>query len=113
MTKYQEYFERMLAENKKSFADFRLLHDKYAIAEDTDPLQEEFNHEGEKIMKIVREWENKLCSQSEKGGYGVYTGGLSEKFQSLLRKNFPMIDHIGIIVKKSEPFTLRKINIKT
>lgn len=103
----------MLSENKKAFADFRVLHDKYAIAVDTNPLQEKFNLEGEKIQKIIHGWENKLCSQSEKGGYGVYTGGLSEKFQSLIKKNFPMIDHVGIIVKKSTPFTLRKITIRT
>jgi hypothetical protein len=102
----------MMEENKSIFATFKLLHDKYALANDTASLQEEFNREGEKILKIIREWENKLCSQSEKGGYGVYTGGLSEKFQMLIRKSFPMIDYVGIIVRKSESFTLRKINIK-
>jgi len=97
----------MLAENKIAFDSFHLLHDKYAFASDTDPLQEGFNYEGEKILKIIHEWENKLCSQSEKGGYGVYTDGLSEKFQLLVRKTFPMIDHIGIIItafKKTPDF---------
>jgi len=111
MTKYQEYFNKMMAENKSSFNAFRLIHDKYALARDTDPLQEEFNTEGEKILEIVREWENKLCSQSEKGGYGLFTGNLSEKFHDLVKKSFPMVDHIGIIVKKVTPFSLKKINL--
>jgi len=101
-----------MAENKNAFDAFRLLHDKYALASDTDPLQEEFNREGEKILKTIHEWENKLCSQSEKGGYGVYTSGLSEKFQALIKKSFPLIDHVGIIIKKIPPFFLRKINLR-
>jgi septation ring formation regulator EzrA len=108
MTKYQEYFQKMMEANKELFASFRKIHDEYHLAEDTDSLQEKFNSEGEKIMAVVREWEGKLCSQSEKGGYGVFTGNLAEKFQAEVKKEFPMIDHVGIIVKK---FSLKKINL--
>ena len=112
MTKYQEYFKRMIEENKSAFDTFRLIHDKYALAENSDSLQEEYNREGGKILKLIHDWENKLCSQSEKGGYGVYTGNLAEKFQAEVKKVFPMIDHVGIIVKKTTPFILRKINLR-
>lgn len=108
MTKYKEYFEKMLSENKDLFDNFRKLHDQYAIASNPDDLQDEFNKEGEKVMAVVHEWDNRLCSQSEKGGYGVFTGNLSEKFQQELKKEFPRIDHVGIIVKK---FKLKKINL--
>jgi len=106
MTKYQEYFEKMIDANKELFERFREIHQQYTL--DQDKYQEEFNKEGEKILAVIHEWEGKLCSQSEKGGYGVFTGGLAEKFQAEIKKEFPLIDHIGIIVKK---FSLKKINL--
>ncbi len=106
MTKYKEYVERMLAENKEAFESFRAVHDKYSS--DSDKYQEELNQEGAKILKIVHEWENRLCSQSEKGGYGKFTGGLAEKFQAEVKKFFPLIDHIGL---KVNTFSIKKIQL--
>ncbi|MDO8341136.1 MAG: hypothetical protein Q7T59_04120 [Candidatus Woesebacteria bacterium] len=111
MTKYKEYFERMITAEKKAFEDFTKLHMKYSL--DQDSLQEEFNKEGAKILLIIREWESKLCSQSEKAGFGNYTTNLSEKFMLEIRKSFPLIDYVGVIVKKSIPekkFGIKKIN---
>jgi hypothetical protein len=106
MTKYKEYFDRMLTENKEIFDKFKTLHANYGM--DEDKYQEEFNSEGEKILKIIHEWENKLCSQSEKAGFSNYTGNLAEKFQAEVRSHFPLIDHVGIIVKK---FSLKRIKL--
>lgn len=106
MTKYREYFERMLAANKELFENFRKLHEKYSLR--PEETQEEFNKEGEKVLAIVREWEDKLCRQSEKAGYATFTSSLAEKFQSEVKKAFPLIDHVGLIVKK---FQLKKINL--
>lgn len=108
MTKFREYYKRMIDANKEEFDAFRTIHDKYAIADDTDTLQEEYNLAGDKIQKIVKEWEQKLCSQSEKAGYGGYTGNLAEKFHEEILKDFPMYDHIGLIVKK---FSIKKIRV--
>ncbi len=99
----------MLDAEKELFDSFRLLHGEYALAKDTEPLQAKFNQEGEKVLKVVRTWEDKLCHQSEKGGYGVYSGNLAEKFQAEVKKEFPMIDHVGIIVKT---FSLKKIKLQ-
>ena len=104
MTKYKEYFDRMVSENKESFDKFAKLHMDYGM--DEEKFQEEFNAEGEKILKIIHEWEDKLCKQSEKAGFGSYTGGLSEKFQTEVKSHFPLVDHIGIIINK---FSLKKL----
>jgi hypothetical protein len=96
----------MLEENKKVFDEFKLLHANYGMNE--EKYQNEFNTEGEKILKIVNEWENKLCSQSEKAGYANYTGNLAEKFQAELRSTFPLIDHVGIVSVKST-FKIKKL----
>jgi len=119
MTKYKEYFEKMLSENKDAFNAFTLLHAKYET--DEEKYQNEFNREGEKILVIFKDWENKLCAHSEKAGYASYTGGLAEKFQAELRSYFPLIDHVGIIsvkktfnvkqIKPKSPFLLKKIKV--
>lgn len=103
MTKFREYFERMITSEKEKFDAFTKLHMKYSMNQ--DELQEKFNEEGTKIVAIIKEWENKLCSSSEKSGYGSYTSNLSEKFWGEVRKSFPLIDYVGVIVKKSQKVT--------
>lgn len=98
----------MIQENKDIFDKFANLHADYEM--DEEKYQEYFNSEGEKILKIIHEWEDKLCSQSEKAGFGNYTGNLAEKFQTEVRSHFPLIDHIGIIETKST-FNLKKIKL--
>jgi hypothetical protein len=106
MTKYKEYFDRMVSENKEAFDRFTQKHFEYST--DQNKYQEEFNKEGEKILVIIKEWEDKLCSQSEKAGFANYTGNLAEKFQDEVKSHFPLIDHIGIVVNK---FSLKKIKL--
>lgn len=96
----------MIETNKEVFDEFKKIHALYDM--DQDKWQEKFNKEGEKIVKLVKEWEDRLCKQSEKAGYGNYTGTLAEKFQSEVKKEFPLIDHIGLIIKR---FTIKKINL--
>lgn len=106
MTKYREYYLKMVENNKELFETFQRLHDRYAL--DEEKWQEKFNKEGEKVLNVVREYENKLCSQSEKGGYSNFTPKLAEKFREGVKKHFSMIDHIGI---KTEVFSLKKIKL--
>ena len=107
MTKYKEYYDLMIANNKELFDEFKQIHDRYGMEQ--DKLQEEFNKTGAKIQSVVRQWEDKLCGHSEGSGYGSYSGGLAQKFQDEIRKHFPFIDSVGII---SEPaFSLKKINL--
>lgn len=98
----------MLENNKEAFDDFRKIHDKYCLAADKDSLQDNYNQEGAKIMEIIEEWEQRLCSSSERAGYGSYSGSLAEKFHEEIKKIFPMIDHIGLIIEK---FEIKKINL--
>lgn len=114
MTKYKEYFNKMLEENKELFEAFRKLHEKYQ--NDQDALQDEFNALGRKVQGVANDYENRLCKHSEKGGYSQYTPKLSEKFQAEIKKEFPFYDHIGLIVQKplpkpSQHFSLKKISV--
>jgi hypothetical protein len=117
--KYKEYVTRMLESEKELFTNFKKTHDAYLL--NPKGMQEALNKEGEKIMEIVRDWEDKLCRQSEVGGYGSYTTNLAEKFNAEIKKYFPKIDHVGIVIKKMDPlpayepveppFILKKIEL--
>lgn len=114
MPKYKEYVKRMLDVHREVFDKFQKLHDAYAL--DEDKLQDKYNQEGVKVLEIINEWENKLCSQSEKGGYSQFTPKLAEKFRAEVKRKFPMIDHIGIQVtyapdKSESAFLLKKIKL--
>jgi len=98
----------MLSQNKKFFDEFKLIHDKFAL--DQDRCQNEYNEIGSKALLIIKDWEDRLCKQSEKAGYSTFTGGLAEKFQAEIRRNFAMIDWIGVLNKSSEKdFVLKKL----
>ena len=109
MTKYREYFIKMLEDHKSLFEEFKILHDRYGL--EGNALQEKFNVEGKKILEIVHEYENRLCANTERGMYNKFSGGLSEKFQAEVRKYLPLIDHVGLIVEPE--FAIRKINLGT
>lgn len=109
MTKYKEYVDKMLAENKLLFDSFKEVHDRYGL--EPEKWQTEFNEIGEKVMTIVRHYEDKLCNRSEGSGYASFTGNLAEKFHSEIKKIFPLIDDVGIKIKRQDAFVLKKINL--
>jgi hypothetical protein len=114
MTKYKQYFQRMLEVEKELFENFRIIHDNYALNPQAN--QDEFNKEGERVLQVIRLWENKLCSQSEKAGYASFTSNLSEKFRQEIKKVFPEIDNIGLVGlttkdNSDKEFVLKKINL--
>lgn len=95
-----------MADNKDAFDQFTQKHFEYST--DEEKYQEEFNKAGEEILKIIHDWEDKLCKQSEKAGFSSYTGNLAEKFQTEVRSHFPLIDRVGIVSTKAT-FTLKKL----
>lgn len=106
MSKYKEYYEKMVSENKDIFDKFTKAHFEYSI--DQEKNQENFNNIGGDILEIIHEWEDRLCKQSERAGFGSYTTNLAEKFQSEIKSHFPLIDHVGIVTNK---FSIKKIKL--
>ena len=114
MVKYRQYYQKMLEDNKELFDSFRILHDNYAL--NPEEHQGQFNKEGEKIMAVIREYENRLCRNTERGVYSKYSTQLAEKFQNEVRIHFPKVDSIGIIIEGPEKspsgnpqFSIKKI----
>lgn len=93
MTKSQQYFQDMLEYNKELFDEFKEIHDKYAL---DDSLQKEFNEVGEKVMTVIRKYENLLCGKSESGRYGKFSDKTADTFWKYIRGAFPKIDFVGI-----------------
>ncbi|KKQ95509.1 MAG: hypothetical protein UV74_C0013G0090 [Candidatus Woesebacteria bacterium GW2011_GWB1_43_14] len=102
--KYKEYVEKMLTANTELFAAFRKIHDRYVL--NPEKYQEEFNEAGREVMSVINDFEDRLCSQSERGGYGSFTTKLAEKFRAEIKKHFSEIDKVGIVV-----FKVPKINL--
>lgn len=85
----------MIEDNQKLFNEFKMIHDNFA--ENKLNWQEKFNEEGTKILRVIRRYENNLCSRSENTGFGKYSINLSEKFWGEVRAFLPLIDQIKII----------------
>lgn len=99
MTKCQEYFNKMLDENKELFEKFQPIHDGYIS--DSQKWSEDFNKVGSEIVDVIRDYENRLCNQSESSQFGKFSSKLSDKFWELVRKKFSQIDWVGVKISKS------------
>lgn len=94
MTKYKQIFDEMLKKNRELFIKFKITHDLYSS--DRKTWVKQFNDEGEKVLEIIREYENHLCGHSEQGQYSKFSANLAEKFWQEVRKNYPKIDFVGV-----------------
>jgi t-SNARE complex subunit (syntaxin) len=112
MVRYKEYVKKMIEENQGLFDEFRIIHDKYS--QDNEKYQSELNRTGEKVQEVVKEYENRVCANTERS-FSQYSANLAEKFQNEIRNIFPMIDFIGVkvtttrAVKHSDSFVLKKL----
>lgn len=96
MAKYKQHVLDMFSVHKEMFDSFEEIHAKYA----KDPIkwQSAFNEKGMEVMQVIRRWENSLCSKSESGKYGKFSSSLAEKFHEEIKKHFPLIDKVGMLV---------------
>lgn len=92
-TKYKQYYQNMLVQNEKLFADFKKVHDHYE-AQVID--QAEYNKQGLRVVDVIRDWDRRLCSAMGRGAFSKYSEQLSDKFWSEVRKDYPLIDKVGI-----------------
>lgn len=90
--KYQKVFKQMVEENSTLFNEFKKIHD--AFPEEKENLQDEFNQVGTKVFRVIRRYEDALCSKSENTGFGKFSENLSEKFWEEIRAVFPNIDQV-------------------
>lgn len=92
--KYKEFYELMLKQNKTAFEEFKKVHDGFI--ENPKKWKEDFNRLGSDILDIVRDYENRLCRQSEGAGNSKFTTALAGKFQLEVKTHFPKINFVGM-----------------
>lgn len=97
MTKSQQYFQDMMESHKDLFDAFKVVHDKYI--EEPKKFQQQLNELGDEVLKIIRRYENMLCSQSEGGKYGKFSNKTADKFWEYIRGQFPKVDAIGLLMQ--------------
>jgi len=111
MTKYKQYFKKMLSDHSQLFENFQKTHSQYL--KDRHAWQETFNIQGKQVVDIIQQYESKLCSHSEKGQFGKFSDKLAEKFQAEVKKLFPLIDFVGVTIEeKHNPEDNSIANIK-
>lgn len=96
--KYKQYFSQMQEQNKEVFADFFRVHQLFEL--DGKKHEVEFHKVGQIAVDIVRDWDRRLCSAMGRGAFSNYSQKLSEKFWDEARKTYPLIDKVGVKVRK-------------
>ena len=94
MTKYKQVFMEMIKDHEVEFAKFKDIHDNFA--KDRKTFQEEFDREGQKILEIIKEYEDLLTLKTDRGSFSKYSTNLSDKFRDQVRAFFPKIDFVGV-----------------
>jgi hypothetical protein len=93
---YQQIYQLMIDENAALFKEFYAAHEAYASDPKTN--QAKFNEIGRKVNDVILVYEKKLCGKTESGQYSKFSRNLSEKFRDVIRKDFPKIDYVGVIM---------------
>lgn len=95
--KYKKFHSLMVERNQDLFKKFAPIHDGFAKNE--EKFATEFHAVGRDVLDVIRDWERRLCSGTEKGSYGQFSAKLSEKFWAEIKRHYPLVDQIGLIKK--------------
>jgi len=107
--KYKNYLKEMYIKHSELFDSFETIHAAYVLDKATH--QAEFNRQGQEVLRVVEDWENRLCNQMEKGKHSSFSHRLADKFREELRIRFPMIDFVGAKIKPAADFVIPRINL--
>ena len=98
MSEYKKMFDMMMEQHKELFDNFMDIHHEYAL--NPAKWQKLFNQYGSEVTDVVRDYERKLCIKMGAGKYGKFSQNLSEKFWNEVRKTFPKIDFVGVVIEQ-------------
>lgn len=94
-SKSKQTYELLQKNQAKLYADFKHLHDLFA--QNPSKYRQQFNQLGGDFVNMVRIYERRLCSGMERSGHGIYSSNVAETYWKLVRRDFPLIDQVGII----------------
>ncbi len=82
--------------HKDILQQFQDVHDQYKAHQRDSAAKKEFDLVGKKARSIMEEWDSRLCQQMEKGKNSVFSAKVSEKFWVEVKKDFPLVDLVGV-----------------
>lgn len=96
MTKYAKYYQQMWESHKDDLAAFQDIHDVYKANQRDNSAKQKFDDIGKKARAVMEDWDARLCQQMERGKNGVFSAKVSEKFWAEVKKDFPLVDLVGV-----------------
>jgi len=94
--KYLQFYNLMMEQKGDVFEAFKPIHDAFAASRDDKKAEAAFHAEGQKVVDVVRDWDRRLCAGMGRGTFSNYTQKLSETFWDRIRKDFALIDLVGV-----------------
>lgn len=88
--KYKKAFEEMLADNQELFTEFQQLAAKAKL--NPQKHGEAFKELKQKVLRVIRKNEDRLCAKSENTKFGVFSQTLADKFWEEIRIALPEVD---------------------
>ena len=92
--KYKHFYQLMSEQNSELLKKFLTIHDGFS--KDPTKWEDNFHSVGRDVLDIMRDWERRLCSGTEKSHYAQYSSKLAEKYWEEIKKDFPLIDQVGV-----------------
>ena len=97
-SKSQKFYELLKTNQEAAYNEFSRIH--AAFAAEPDKYRDEFNRVGRDFVSLVRSYERRLCAGMERTNNSMYSTGVSETYWKLVRKDFPLIDQVGVVVSQ-------------
>ncbi len=98
MTKFQSYYQEMWEAHKEILATFQDIHDEYQKNQRNQQIKKQFDQIGKEARTVMEDWDQRLCSHMEKGANGKFSSKVSEKFWTEIKKDFPLVELVGVEV---------------
>lgn len=84
----------MISKHEEEFKEFKKIHDLFA--KDRMKYQDDYNRQGSDIVDLINLYEKRLCSKMEGSKNSVYSANLAEKYREEIKKDYPLIDLVGV-----------------
>lgn len=97
-TKSQQTYDLLKQNQAGLYQDFAKIHAEFS--QNQTKNRDQFNRIGRDFINIVRAYERRLCGGMERTNNSVYSTGVSEKYWALIRQDFPLVDQVGVVIKK-------------
>ena len=90
--KYKKQVEILVRANQELIDTYLELEEKFE--QNADKYKDELSDIKNKLLRVIRKNEDRLCSKTESTHYSAYSEGLALKYWEEIRKLFPNIDKI-------------------